>query len=554
MSVVEKIQYPDEFLKEENISGNINVLWGKAIPIFQHRKQLYDRYTRKNDVSDVIVALEFYISTIASGYFGGKEPQYKVKKINETQKGIVQKVFEKVFGDKNNPDEFQAIIDYITKYNDNGSFFYDCVKDYINTGACYGLLYENKENEIVYAHTSSLTSVAIWNYETPSQKIGLLRYWTENSNNGGLTVHLELITKDYKKHYIDGIEQKSISENNKTDFKEVEKDSKEVLWNDLPVFAVENPDGLALFENVITLIKKHEQVIKNNANIFQYNDEAKLKITGFTPDNDPIIQLTDKDGVPKLDDNGNPIMIKNPARTKEDEAILNAKVFYTPDNSGDIDWVIKNINDTASENHKKTCLDLALMISGVPNVTDQGFTNADNSSALEKKFFPLDQVLQQADKLFEKELLRMWEIITDRINLKKNTEYDFRDIEVILTRNLPTNNQEITDNWLKLRGLLSDKTVIDHLPYDLDSESELAEMDVQNEANMQKNMENMQMLGSEQNGQDMGVSQSKDDEAKKDISKNKQANTKQFANDSKNIKSKQQQSISNSRFENKKNG
>lgn len=181
MSVVEKIQYSDEFLGEENIANNINTLWGKAIPILQHRKYLYDRYTRKNDTSDVIVALEFYISTIASGYFGGKEPQYKVKKVNETQKGILKKIFQKVFGDKNNSDEFQTIIDYITKYNDNGSFFYDCVKDYINTGACYGLIYENKANEIVYAHTSSLTSVAIWNYETPSQKIGLLRYWTENS-------------------------------------------------------------------------------------------------------------------------------------------------------------------------------------------------------------------------------------------------------------------------------------------------------------------------------------------------------------------------------------
>jgi len=373
MAVVEKIQYTSDFLKEEKIKDNINILWGKAIPILQHRKQLYDRYTRKYDTSDVIVALEFYISTIASGYFGGKEPQYKVKKLNETQKEIVEKIFEKDFGDKNNPDEFQTIIDYITKYNDNGSFFYDCVKDYINTGACYGLLYENQDNEIVYAHTSSLTSVAIWNYETPSQKIGLLRYWTENTSNGGLKVHLELITKNYKKHYIDNIEQKSIKETNKTDFKEITEDNKEVLWDDLPVFAVENPDGLALFENAITLIKKHEQVIKNNANIFQYNDEAKLKITGYEPQNNALIEVQDESGKTKLDNNGNPIMIKNPARTKEDEAILNAKVFYTPDNTGDIGWVTKDINDTASENHKKTCIDLALMITGVPNVTDQRF-------------------------------------------------------------------------------------------------------------------------------------------------------------------------------------
>ena len=407
----------------------------------------------------------------------------------------MKKIYQKVFGEKNNAEEFQTIIDYITKYNDNGSFFYDCVKDYINTGACYGLIYENDDNEVVYANTSSLTSIAIWNYETPSQKIGLLRYWTENSNNGGIETHLELITKNYKKHYIDGIEKKSISKSSKFDFKEVKEDKKEVLWDDLPIFAVENPDGLALFENVITLIKKHEQVIRNNANIFQYNDEAKLKITGFTPDNEPLIEQKDKDGNMVLDDNGKPVMIKNPARTAEDNAILNAKVFYTPDNTGDIDWLIKDINDTASENHKKTCLDLALMISGVPNVTDQGFTNADNSSALEKKFFPLDQVLQQADKLFKKELLRMWEMITNRINLKKSTEYDFRDIEVILTRNLPNNVQEIVDNWLKLRGLLSDKTVIDHLPYDLDSESELTELDLQNERNIGTNLKQMKMMG-----------------------------------------------------------
>ena len=522
---VERIQYQDEFLSEENVDKNINTLWGKALPIFQHRKYLYDRFTRKYDTSEVIVALEYYISTIASGYFGGKEPQYKVKKINETKKNIVKKIFQKVFGDKNNPDEYQAIIDYITAYNDNGSFFYDLVKDYINTGSCYGLVYENNDNEVVYAHTSSLTSVAIWNYDTPSQKIGLLRYWTENNANGEMQVHLEIITNKYKKEYIDGKAKKQIKSNEEYEFKEIEENRKEVLWNDIPIFAVENPDGLALFENVITLINKHEQVIENNANTFQYNDDAKLKITGFTPDNETTIEVENE--------KGEKVTIPNPARKIEDEAILNAKVFYTPDNSGDIDWVIKNINDTASENHKKTCLDLSLMISGVPNVTDQGFTNADNASAIEKKFFPLDQVLQQADKLFKKELLRMWELITNRINLKKTKEFDFRDIEIILVRNLPNNTQEIVDNWLKLRGLLSDKTVIEHLPYDLDSESELNEVDIQNQENIEKNMQVITQNENMNNKYEVGdtdenveLSRQENERTENDISEDKSTNEK----------------------------
>lgn len=520
------IQYQDNFLSKEKIDNNINILWGKALPILLKRKEMYERYTRKNDTSDVIVALEFYISTIASGYFGGKEPQFKVKKKNETQKGILKRIFEKVFGDKNDPDDFQAIVDYIVNYNDNESFFYDMVKDYINTGAGYGQLYENEDNEIVFAPTSSLNNVAIYNYETPAKIIGLLSYWTENTSTGGIETHLTIKTATYKKEYIDGIEKTRITSSAKYEFKP-QSEPEDVQWDDVPCIAVENPDGLALFQNVITLIKKYEQVIKNNANTFQYNDDAKLKITGFTPQNDSLIEKKDSEGNVELDSNGDPVMIQNPARVKEDEAILNAKVFYTPDNTGDIDWVTKNINDQASENHKKTMLDLALMISGVPNVTDQGFTNADNASALEKKFFPLDQVLQQADKLFRKELLRMWEMITARVNLKKSTEYDFRDIDVILTRNLPQNNQEILDNWLKLRGLVSDKTVISHLPYDLDAESELAEMDIQNQENIQKNMENMQMMGQDMSGTTLNTGD-KTEEMKPQEEQNGQVNKEQM--------------------------
>ncbi len=89
-----------------------------------HRKYLQDRFTRKYDKKDVVVALEYYISIIASGYFGGKEPQFKVKNINETQKGILNRIFKRIFGEKNDPEDYQAIIDYIAKYNDNGSFFF----------------------------------------------------------------------------------------------------------------------------------------------------------------------------------------------------------------------------------------------------------------------------------------------------------------------------------------------------------------------------------------------------------------------------------------------
>ena len=50
-------------------------------------------------------------------------------------------------------------------------------------------------------------------------------------------------------------------------------------------------------------------------------------------------------------------------------------------------------------------------------------------------------------------------------------------------------------NAMKIRGLVSDDTVINLLGLDLDSTSELAKMDLQNEENIQKNLEQMQMMG-----------------------------------------------------------
>lgn len=188
-------------------------------------------------------------------------------------------------------------------------------------------------------------------------------------------------------------------------------------------------------------------------------------------------------------------MIENPERKQNDETMLKMKVFYTPDNSGDIAWVEKSVQDTALENHKKTLIDLIAMISGVPNITDLGFTNADNASALDRKFFALEQMITDADKHFKQAILRRWETIIDRINKRKHKSYDFRSIKIDLQRNLPTDKDTETARALKLRGLLSDASVIDMLPDDLDSNSELEKIDKQNEENMQKNLENIAKMG-----------------------------------------------------------
>ena len=509
---------------------------------WNNRKKLYERIRRKTTYSEIVsqddnnikVGFENYINSMVTGYFAGKAPVYDVEKVSDpTKLNIIKKLLNKVFNTDNNKDEeLKVLIDYIIKYNDEATEFFNLAFDYFGMRACYEILYENDENEIVYTNQSALNTIGIFDYSTPVNQIGQLRKWTEkDKNNADITI-VELTTINGKKYYTPTPE-------NIRKLKELEERKEKRKWNMLPCIAIENEMGLSCFELVISLICAYERVIQNSRNTFQYNDDAKLKITGYEPDKELLITETDKEGQPIKNEDGTVKMKINPLREQEDEAILKMKVFYTPDKDGDIAWVEKNVQDTALQNHKKTLIDLISMISGVPNITDLGFTNADNASALDRKFFALEQMITSADKQFKKALLRRWETIIDRINKRKHKQYDFRSIKIDLQRNLPTDKGTETDRWLKLRGLLPDQTIIDNLPDDLDSISELEKMKEQNEENIQKNIEKKKKLGQENEQYEMKdnkevgdtdgnveVSQSTNAESKKDIQQDKQANTK----------------------------
>lgn len=487
------IQWNPETLEQE---VNIPTILSMAEQEWKKRKQLYERFRRKTSYSDLVsisdenvkVAFEYYITNMTTGYFAGKAPVYSVNKtVDEKKKSIIKKLFNKIFGGSNDPDELKVIIDYITKYNDDATEFFDLAFDYLCMSACYEIMYENKDNEIVYARTSPLNTIAIYDYSIPTNQIGQLRSWTEKNPNNDDVVIIELITKNGTKFYNNAIDKMKYVE-------DIAK-KKPQKWEDLPCIAVENRDGLSCFELVISLICAYERVIRNNKNTFQYNDDAKLKITGFTPENELTIPDPKNEGE----------YIENPARIKEDEAMLKAKTFYIPAD-GDVAWVEKDVKDTAQQNHKKTLVDLIAMITGVPNITDLGFTNADNASALDRKFFALEQNITDADKQFKKQFLRRWELIIGKINKKKNTKFDFRDINIKLIRNLPTDKKSDTDRALSLRGLLSDETIIDMLPDDLDTQAELKKVQEQDsekleameKINTQNNVTSMNNTNKEQ--------------------------------------------------------
>mgnify|MGYP000656658756 FL=1 len=495
------LRYSKERLTEER---SITDIYFKAQEELNVRKELYEKFRRKLtdeelaslDDEDIKVPLERYISIMSAGYFGGKAPTYKVKAFNKDKDKIIKELFNHETNDEQEIKEIEELIKHIVDYNNDGSHFLHMVLDYLVKRACYEIYYKDeKTGEITITRSDALETVAIWDYSLPKKLIGIYRIIRTYIANGEYQQMIELTTVDGKRYYYDTPEKRKIfgtpayeqQFKDESLFKENKKEKKPRMWDDdIPATAIENCDGMAIFEPVISLIKAYERCIQNSRNVFKYNDEAILKVIGYQPENPMIIQ----------NEKGEDII--NPARQKEDEYVLTSRVRYLDGNkdvNSDIAWVEKNVNDTALQNHKKTLMDIICLCSFCPNMTDLGFTSADNNSALEKKFFSLQQYIATFEGDFLEGLTRRWRIILEKFNKEKGKTYDFRDIEIKLNRNLPSDKATDITNALKVRGLLPDETVINLLNLDLDATSELAKMDLQNEENIQKNLEQMQIMG-----------------------------------------------------------
>ncbi len=510
------LRYSKEKLAEER---SITDIYFKAQKELDVRKELYEKFRRKltdeelsslND-EDIKVPLERYISIMSAGYFGGKAPTYKVKAFNEDKDKIIKELFNHETNDEQEIKEIELLIKHVTDYNKDGSHFLHMVLDYLIKRACYEIYYKDETTgEITIARSDALETVAIWDYSLPKNLIGLYRIIRTYMANGEYQQIAELTTADGKRYYYDTPEKRKLfgtpayEQNFKDEplFKENEEERQPKKWDDdIPATAIENCDGIAIFEPVISLIKAYERCIQNSRNTFKYNDEAILKVKGYTPENPLIIQ----------NEKGEDII--NPARQKEDEYVLTSRVRYLDGSrevDSDIGWVEKNVNDNALQNHKKTLMDIICLCSFCPNMTDLGFTSADNNSALEKKFFSLQQYVSTFEGDFLEGLTRRWRIILEKFNKEKGKTYDFRDINIQLQRNIPSDRTTDITNALKLREILSDDTIISMLPYDLDSTSELKKVSEQNEENIQKNLEQMQMIGQ------AGVNESANDNANTD--------------------------------------
>ncbi len=482
------LQMTSEQLKQYS-TKDINELIGIITPILAHREALYRRYRRKSDdtmmMSELpgangkrIAPFEWYIVNMVQGYLGGKAPMYSISPptdyaLQKRGKGFLQRAFTAIgmdkaaekLDDKQKQEyvkNYSEALDYIQQYNDDAATFTELIHDYTVCAAAYLYVYENQDNEIVYTRLDARQTVAVYDFSTPINLIGLVRHWKEKDPAGREIDVAEVITDESRTLYRDSqmAEQEALK------------------WDDVPGIAFDNPDGIAAFEPALSSITTYEQILNNIANMTQYNDSAKLILKGYTFETTAMI--TDPNTGKE---------VPNPARAAEEVAIMKATAL-TVGQDGDITWLLKDVNYDGLMSVLKNQHELITMLTGVPNMTDEAFSSADNASALGYKLYALDQYCATTDRVFKKGLLRLWEIITGRLNLK-GASFDFRDIQIKLQRNIPTDVDKSLSRATSAysSGLVSQETAINIAALDLDAKEEMERQTAESDANYQENIQ-----------------------------------------------------------------
>ncbi len=216
------------------------------------------------------------------------------------------------------------------------------------------------------------------------------------------------------------------------------------LFGEVPVIFYENNrDRLGDFEPVISLVDAYNRLESACVNDFELFADSYLAISGMGG--------TDADDL---------------ARIRRDRVIL-------LDEGGDAKWLTKTVNDAYIENLKSRIAKDIYRFSGTVDMAEEMLSGSALSGvAIRWRMLNFENRVAVTEQYFRRGLAKRWRLIGRLLTLS-GAPFDAASIRMIFTRNLPGMPEEAADMAQKLTGILSRRSVVEHLPFVEDAEEEM---------------------------------------------------------------------------------
>ena len=209
------------------------------------------------------------------------------------------------------------------------------------------------------------------------------------------------------------------------------------------------------FENVISLIDAYDKMESDTLNDFEYFVDAYLALYGFTADGDDV------------------------AKMKENRILL-------MDEGTKAEWLIKQTSDTYVENMKNRLDKDIHKFAKCPNMSDQEFASNASGVAIKFKLLGTENLISIKERKFKRGLQQRLELMSVITGVLRES-FDWRAVNIIFTRNVPSNNTDIANMVNTLKDIVSEETLLAQIPFVEDVQDELERLKQEREENKELN-------------------------------------------------------------------
>lgn len=360
-----------------------------------------------------------YISTLSTAYFMGNGVKY----------------------DCNNKD-YMSEIENVLLDNYFDSQNYEEAKEMSKKGISFELLYINTDGKLKTKFLNASSVISVYSSDIESfLNCALYLYEIKNIDNT-LRQYVDVFTKNE-------IVSFTLQRNGSW----VQTERKYHGFSDVPVIIRRNnEEAKGDYEDVVTLIDAYDRSQSDTLNDLDYFTDAYLIIKGAE---EIVNEVPDNEGI---------------ITQKPNKCMKQRRTLYLPE-GGEASFLIKNINDTATENFKNRVYKDIFFLAMVPNLTDENFSGNLSGVAQKYKLFGLEALTDEKEKYWKSAERKKLKFITQYINILKSTNYDWHTINVSFDRSQIANTLEISEIMNNLRGILSNETIVGMYP-EVDSVSD----------------------------------------------------------------------------------
>lgn len=212
-----------------------------------------------------------------------------------------------------------------------------------------------------------------------------------------------------------------------------------------------NEEELGDFESVISLIDAYDKLESDSLNDFEYFVDAYLALYGFTAEPEDVKKM------------------------KENRVLL-------MDEGTSAEWLIKDTSDSHIENIKNRIDADIHKFAKCPNMADKEFASNASGVAIKFKLLGTENKVAIKERKFKRGLQQRLELLAN-INGVIASGFDWRSIEIIFTRNIPSNDTDIANMVNTLSDIVSKETLLAQIPFVEDVQAELDRLDKEKKDN-----------------------------------------------------------------------